>query len=325
MDEGGVGARKGGQGQVVKHLQAELELETKSRKQQQVFNSKLQEEYDMLLKKLAAAELHIDRLRLRANVDVNRRFILSHDSIQSSVLHQSLHTQGPTGWGDGVDKTADPASGTSLGTEVEIAKSEREEIAESQSYSLDDSARDGIVPEQKPVSVQGYSHVSPSHGDIPSEQHPFEDQAHVPRNISQSLLQDLEAGDSTTSVPHFLLSQTLSEGHTENLSQMSTGYIKTHASAESQHLSQIFRIRSLQEQIASLKEKLRNNQSSFEELSEDLGRILDEHEALTGNFALSREQLNAIQEKYKGKASSMISQRKTALENEVSGMVRKNT
>ena len=75
MEEGGGEDQLG-------HLQAVLEQETKSRQQQQELNSKLQDEYDVLLKKLAQAELHIDQLRLGANVEINKRFILSHQVVQ---------------------------------------------------------------------------------------------------------------------------------------------------------------------------------------------------------------------------------------------------
>ena len=64
------------------HLQAVLEQETRTRLQQQELNSKLQDEYDLLLKKLAQAELHIDQLRLGANVDINKRFILNHQVVR---------------------------------------------------------------------------------------------------------------------------------------------------------------------------------------------------------------------------------------------------
>lgn len=314
------------QGTEVRHLQAVLEQETKTRQQQQVFNSKLQEEYDVLLKKLAAAELHIDRLRLRANVDVNKRFILSHDSIQSCVLQQGLHTKSsPAQWEEGGAGRA-----TSTGTDGGYWKSEGREMPGSP-HSPNSGREHGLpsVPMMTPVAIQGYNslppdnHVSPSHQHVLSKQHGFVEEPHVQRNTSQSLLQDFEGhDDSANSVQHLILSQALSETQSETLSQMSTGYIKTQASAESQHLSQIFKIRSLQEQIASLKDKLNGNQGSFDELSEDLGRILEEHEALTGNFALSGQQLEALQERYKDKASREISQRKVALENEVSWQIR---
>lgn len=309
----------------VKHLQAVLKHETQTRQQQQVFNSKLQEEYDVLLMKLAAAELHIDRLRFRANVDVNKRFILTHDSIQTSVLQQGLNAgrYSPTGWREAshtagaVSNAVDAEAGNDSWTREGQAPSNGGGIQTSHSLT-----------ERTPVPIQDYtlppnSHVPPNDQHVSSKQHfatEEEEEALLPRNVSQSCFQDLDAPDDPlgNSAPNFL-SQTLSD---VQLSQMSIGYVTTQASAESQHLSQIFQIRSLQEQIASLKEKLRGNECSFDELSDDLSHILEEHEALTGNFAKSGQQLEHLQDKYKDRASRVIGQRKAVLENEVSGIAR---
>ena len=113
-------------------------------------------------------------------------------------------------------------------------------------------------------------------------------------------------------------SLTLSDGNPESLSQMSTGYVTTQASAESQHLSQIFQVRGLRESIAALKDKLNANQSSFEELSDDLGQILDEHEKLTKNFSESTKQLDDLKQRYKDRTPPEITRRKKTFENEVS-------
>ena len=326
----------GSEGQEVKHLQAVLEVETKTREQQQEYNSKLQEEYDVLLKKLAAAELHIDRLRLRANVDLNKRFILSHDSVQTTVLQQGLDASyNPASWKEGGvpgigsrEESAGPLSGdASLGSGGmdhgywKNSSGERD-MTTSPLLPPNDDRVIQSGSGRTPAPIQGYnplppsSRVSPNPQQVLSKHRGFEGEQHVPRNTSQSLLEALD--DSAASVPHLLLSQTLSEGQSETLSQMSAGFIKTQASAESQHLSQIFQIRSLQEQIGSLKDKLNGDQGSFEELSEDLGHILQEHETLTGNFELSGQQLESLQERYKDRASQVISQRKAAFENEVS-------
>lgn len=325
----------GSQGREVKHLQAVLEVETKTREQQQVYNSKLQEEYDVLLKKLAAAELHIDRLRLRANVDVNKRFILSHDSIQTSVLQQGLQASYSTAsnWREGGvpgagsrEESAGPISGdASLGTDGvdhEYWKRGEKDMTESPLSPTNDGRIVQSGSEQTSAPIEGYnplppsSLVSPNHQQVLSKQHGFEGETHVQRNTSQSFLEALD--DSATSIPHLLLSQTLSEGQSETLSQMSAGHIKTRGSAESQHLSQLFQIRSLQEQITSLKDKLNGDQAPLEELSKDLGHILQEHEALTGNFEFTGQHLESLQERYKDRASRVISERKAAFENEVS-------
>lgn len=75
-------------------LLGKLELESRSRLQQEAINSKLMTEQDLLRKKLAEAELHIDQLRLGANVDINKRFILSHETRQCTTLQQRLEAQG---------------------------------------------------------------------------------------------------------------------------------------------------------------------------------------------------------------------------------------
>lgn len=290
----------------VKHLQAVLEHETNSRQQQEVFNSKLQEEYDVLLKKLAEAELHIDRLRLRANVDVNKRFIVTHNTIQASVLQQGLgvsYSPGTAGWRGGEGDTVGIT-----GKEDMPGRAEDGEYWET-TQSPQDSGR-------TPVSIHNYSSLPP-HSHVPQNeghvQHDFNEETCLQQHdFSQSLLHDYGAPGNLLSVSH--LSQALSDA---SLSQMSTSYIKTHASAESQHLAQLFRVRSLQEQIAALKAKLNTDRASFDELSEDLGHILEEHEELAGSFSSSGQQLESLQDKYKDRASAEIAQRNSALENEV--------
>lgn len=126
---------------------------------------------------------------------------------------------------------------------------------------------------------------------------------------------------SENATPHQSL--VLSDSNPEDsLSQMSTGYVTTQASAESQHLSQVLQVRGLRESIAALKDKLCANQSSLEELSDDLGVILDEHEKLTKNFSESTKQLDGLKQKYKDRASTEISRRKKTFESEVSGCCR---
>lgn len=311
------------QGREVEHLQAVLKQESQTRQQQQVFNSKLQEEYDVLLKKLAAAELHIDRLRLRANVDVNKRFILTHDSIQSSVLQQRLSARySPAGWGEGEASNTGQEEGGGEAADTVSAEAGNGGywMREGQTVPPPDNGGGGTPHSLTPVPIQDYAPLPPnSHVPCNDEHHFAEEEAHLPRDMSQIFLHGLESADDPlgNNAPNFL-SQTLSDVQSESLSQMSMGYVKTQASAESQHLSQIFHIRSLQEQIASLKEKLNSNHCSFDELSDDLGHILEEHETLTGNFTRSGQQLEHLQERYKEKAFRVIGERKVVLENEVS-------
>lgn len=63
--------------ELVDRLQSELRHESTSRRLQEELNARLQGEYDALLKKLAEAELHIDRLRLGATIDITRKRALS--------------------------------------------------------------------------------------------------------------------------------------------------------------------------------------------------------------------------------------------------------
>ena len=72
--------------QLIHQLQAELRQESFSRRQQEELNSKLQGEYDTLLKRLAEAELHIDRLRLGTTIDINKEHVLSRDPGRSAGI-----------------------------------------------------------------------------------------------------------------------------------------------------------------------------------------------------------------------------------------------
>ena len=246
----------------VEHLQAVLAQETESRHQQEELNSKLQDEYDVLLKKLAEAELHIDKLRLRANVDINKKFVISHHSKQSVSMQQGLGVQyGPPAW-----------------AQVALRGQQR----------AINQSNDMIVEGE--VRAEG---ISPIHKSSP--------------NLSQGQLDDVKTSDNDEPPSDY----------DANLSQLSTGYIETQASAESQHLSQMFQIRSLHEKIASLKEKLISREASVSELSDDLGQILEEHKALTGRFALTGQKLDSVQIKYRDNASRVVIERNQAMENEV--------
>jgi len=97
----------------------------------------------------------------------------------------------------------------------------------------------------------------------------------------------------------------------EDLSDLSANYISAQTS---QHLAQIFHVRSLQEQVATLKDKLNRNEVSFKELSNDLDYVLEEHEKLTRNFAASSQQVGDAELRDNSKATA---RRREALENEV--------
>ena len=83
---------------LVEQLQRELKQESFSRQLQEQLNSKLQDEYDVLLKRLAEAESHIDRLRFHPNVEFDKYFIVRHHSEQHSTLRQRLEAQFDPAW-----------------------------------------------------------------------------------------------------------------------------------------------------------------------------------------------------------------------------------
>ena len=310
----------------VKHLQAVLEQETKTRQQQEVYNSKLQEEYDVLLKKLAAAELHIDRLRVRANVHINKRFVVSHDSIQSSLLQQGVaasYSPTESSWrGDSVEKVA---YNTFQGEGVDYWRPEGVNVGFPHN---DEEQQHGIMTEGAGTlpGIQHYSSLSSTR--VPQDvehlssqqQHSF-DEPELQPELSAGEQQQPQQQPHNTS--HHLSESGASQNTSLNLSQVSTGYIKRQASAESQHLAQMFCIRSLQEQIAALKGKLCKGNTSFDEMSRDLGQILDEHETLTGNItplsaATATENQDSVGGVEEDRGSKGIAQRRAALESEVS-------
>ena len=80
-------------GAVVHELRRKLQKELISRQRQEEVNAKLQDEYDHLLKRLAEAELHIDRLRLGPSVDINKRFIVRRGVEQRTRPKERLQPQ----------------------------------------------------------------------------------------------------------------------------------------------------------------------------------------------------------------------------------------
>ncbi len=64
---------------LVTRLEGKLQQEAESRQLQNEVNYKLQTEYDILLKRLAEAENHIDKLRLGANLELNKHFVVTHE------------------------------------------------------------------------------------------------------------------------------------------------------------------------------------------------------------------------------------------------------
>lgn len=122
-------------GAVVHELRRKLQKELLSRQRQEELNAKLQDEYDLLLKRLAEAELHIDRLRLGPSVDINKRFVVGRRVEQRTRLREGLQSQlgsslgaqpgsgqaneGPKGTGVqlGVGVNTEPSEGAQNGME----------------------------------------------------------------------------------------------------------------------------------------------------------------------------------------------------------------
>lgn len=306
-----------------RQLREDLEQETRSRQRQEELNCKLQDEYDILLKKLAEAELHIDQLRLRANVNINKRFILSHHSLrsQSNTLQQDLLGSRALQETDVAQSRSEQLTASSYGppvlnSAIDTGTMGNRKLSMSHSY-------DTSVSTHAPTSTHK-SFQEPSPPDWNKEQliprQGFSDDSFPEQRGLHYDSPDSRPDNTSGSLPH-RLSQSFSDAPSESLSQLSAGYISSQASAESHHLAKIFRIRSLQEQIAALKNKLNENRSSFDELSDDLGAILDNHEQLTKDFTESKAHLDSIKEKYKDKAEMEISRRRQVLENEVSFFV----
>lgn len=86
------------QDDLVERLQEELKLEAVSRQLQEELNCKLQDEYDVLLKRLAEAELHIDRMRFGPSVDINKNFLVRHSTEQHATLRERLLAQFDPAW-----------------------------------------------------------------------------------------------------------------------------------------------------------------------------------------------------------------------------------
>ena len=94
---------------MLEQLQAELKQEALSRRLQEELNNKLQDEYDVLLKRLAEAELHIDRMRFSSSMELNKYFIVRHQSEQHATLRERLEAQFDPAW-----RSAFMRQGTSL-------------------------------------------------------------------------------------------------------------------------------------------------------------------------------------------------------------------
>lgn len=277
----------------LKHLEDVLKKEKYSRLKQEELNSKLQDEYDLLLKKLAEAEVHIDQLRLGANVGINKRFILSPKTMQSSTLNQKLenrlHNPSTT--------TATTAPGSKVGQDRFTGEGyEWETVAQPRVTSdnellLMEDVTDAVKgKDEDDINLALSQNTLPTNlSEIHTSIHTHGDQDDGVSLTQQELPKDpFYAGHNEDmngyNTPFQLqLDQALSDENTEqlSLSDMTSSCIKMRASAESQHLARIFRIRSLQEQISFLTDKVNTHSFSLEDLSRGLDQILLDHERLT--------------------------------------------
>lgn len=295
------------------NLQLELFKEIESRLEQEELNSKLQDEYHVLLKKLAEAELHIDQLRLGANVDINKRFILTHHTEQCSTLQQKLETEYKPVW---THTTAplESKTGEWYVTAARMGHSNRNDRNGSGNSAATTGERNGgTTPAPKslePKNSQFYSHQEEGEDD--------DDEA------EEMLLSELQPSDPERTLDssfHLRLSDSSGSGSPEvlSLSQMSTNWINVRASMESQHLAQLFRIQSLQEKVASLQRKLEASMSSssLDELCEDLEEVMAAHSELAKQIGTAGEELVSLRKKYKESASKEFAKRRTLLGSEV--------
>ena len=83
-------------GDLVRHLEDQVRREFVTRQHQAELNSKLQDEYDQLRKRLAEAETYIDQLRLGASVKFDKKFVFKYDrdvTENTTTAQQTAGTQ----------------------------------------------------------------------------------------------------------------------------------------------------------------------------------------------------------------------------------------
>ena len=99
---------------------------------------------------------------------------------------------------------------------------------------------------------------------------------------------------------------------------MSTSTIENRGNAESMQLAHLFKVHSLQEELAHLKSKLNDRSIPLDKIMEDLSRVQRDHQQLAVDIEATSTHLDALGKKYNGKLSDRIAKNKTALGNEVS-------
>ena len=282
---------------LVNRLQTELHKESHTRQLQQDVNSKLQSEYDDLLKRLAEAENHIDQLRLGNPINVNRQFVITHEHHYSG----DPGARGGFAPGHGPVRPHHPVSSTTtanacIGTsweDTEVQDIEGEETL----VSLDERQPQDSTPDHS--SAHYYTL------DVHSDQSRIT--SHEPTPDPASSAHPLAEDTSSLST----------EGDETCISQMSVNTIADRGSAESIQYAHLLKIKSLQGKIAKLKSKLNDRGSSFDEVLRGLREVEQEHGQLSEDISESQTQLEGLKEKYRGRASKRITHSQQAIEKEV--------
>ena len=313
---------------LVAQLQKELSLEHDSRRRQQELNAKLQHEYDVLLKKLAEAELHIDKLRLGANVELNKWYVLRYATEQNSTLRQRLEAE------------FDPSS-RAAGTGYQVP-SPHEEPHTEQRIEAETIVNIGDGGVRSNASVSGNANDSHTFSDtsllvsqcsesnVSVSPQPLENglDTNVLGGLHNGLLEQantwVDGSCSQLSLLH--LSSHSSSAHLSShatdsdelcISQMSAGTIATCGSAESMLLAHLLQLHSLQEQLTALKLKINEGGASLDEILSDLSHIQDGHRQLSSDIDISSGHLDRLKEKYNGKDFDHIARSREAVGKEV--------
>ena len=86
-------------------------------------------------------------------------------------------------------------------------------------------------------------------------------------------------------------------------------------------MAHLFQIHNLQEQISVLKEKIVSGTASVGEVMASLWKIQQEHQQLAQDIESSSVDLDALNQKYEGRASSHIARSQEAVGEEVSPLI----
>ena len=291
---------------LVYRLKTELQEESHTRQLQQDVNSKLQQEHDQLLKRLAEAENHIDKLRLGGSVNLNKHIVITHESLSDrlgaqldpswrvlpttvSDMHPGAHMQP---YSQASHSTANACTGTDAVWNVSQYSEHHGDSSlntRGQEYSNGESTLLDLENDQSP---QHYTMVVHDRG--PSPPPP----AHMDR-------------------PHPLTNSDLSNDDDPCISQMSASSVTNRANAESLQIAHLFKIGDLQEKVTRLQMKLNDGGFSFDTLMNSLEQIQQEHRALREEVEDSNDRLETLNNRYKGRASGHIARSKNAIGDEV--------